>query len=131
MVDSTADVVIIGGGIAGCATAYNLAKLNVNVVLIEKGNIGDEQSGRAWGFVRQQGRDPAEMPMMIACNKIWQGLSQELNSDLEWVQGGNLALAKDGESIQRFEESVAVSKQFGLDTKLLSRDEVRKLIPSL
>ena len=83
------------------------------------------------GFVRQQGRDPVEMPMMIACNKLWQSLSQELSADLEWVQGGNLALAKDEESIQRFEESAGISRQFGLDTRLLSREEVGQLIPAL
>ncbi len=48
-----ADVVIIGGGIAGCATAYYLSKRNAKVILLENGGIADEQSGRAWGFVRR------------------------------------------------------------------------------
>ena len=124
-------VVIIGGGIAGCATAYYLAKRGAKVVLLEKGEVASEQSGRAWGFVRQQGRDPAEIPMMMACNRIWQGLSQELNADLEWVQGGNLALARDQKHLRGLEEWVDTASEFGLDTRLLSRDQVKELIPSI
>ncbi len=72
-----ADVVIIGGGIAGCATAYYLSKRNAKVILLEKGGIADEQSGRAWGFVRQQGRSPAEIPLMLASNRMWSDLSRK------------------------------------------------------
>jgi len=57
----TADVAIIGGGISGCATAYYLSRRGVRVVVLEKGEIGSEQSSRAWGFIRQlrtsSGRD--------------------------------------------------------------------------
>ena len=54
-----ADVVIVGGGIVGCAAAYYLAKRGVSAVVIEKDEIGRAQSGRNWGFIRQQGRDPS------------------------------------------------------------------------
>ena len=59
------DVVIIGGGIIGVSTAYYLAKSGVSVTLVEKGIIAGEQSSRNWGFVRQQGRDPAEIPTIM------------------------------------------------------------------
>ena len=52
-----ADVVIIGGGIVGVCTAWFLARQGVDVVLCEKGHIAGEQSGRNWGWVRQQLRD--------------------------------------------------------------------------
>jgi glycine/D-amino acid oxidase-like deaminating enzyme len=64
-VPAQADVVIVGGGIVGCAAAYYLAKRGVQTVLFEKDEIGRAQSGRNWGFVRQQGRDPLELPMMM------------------------------------------------------------------
>jgi len=60
-----ADVVIIGAGIVGTAAAYYLAKRGQSVVLCEKGRVAGEQSSRNWGFVRQQGRDPAEIPAII------------------------------------------------------------------
>ena len=50
------EVVIIGGGIIGCSTAYFLAREGVSVALFEKGRIAGEQSGLNWGWVRQQGR---------------------------------------------------------------------------
>ena len=64
-IPDAADVVIIGGGIVGVSTAWFLARQGVNVVLCEKGYIAGEQSGRNWGWIRQQGRDIRELPMMI------------------------------------------------------------------
>lgn len=127
--DKQADVVVIGGGIAGSAIAYHLAKRDAKVVLLEKGEIGDEQSGRAWGFVRQQGRSPREIPLMMECNKMWQSLSEELNADIEWVQGGNLAVAYDDERIRQLEEWCKVGQEYGLDVKMLTGQQVHDMIP--
>src|SRR5262245_1773776 len=92
-VERDADVVVIGAGIVGSATAYHLARRGVRVVVVERGAVCGEQSRKNWGFVRQQGRDPAEVPLMMESNRIWRGLGSELGADIEWVQGGNLALA--------------------------------------
>ena len=72
-VPAEADVVIIGGGIVGVSTAWFLARQGVDVVLCEKGHIAGEQSGRNWGWVRVQGRDTREIPMMLESLRIWDG----------------------------------------------------------
>ena len=77
-IPDSADVVIIGGGIIGISTAWHLAKQGINVVVCEKGYIAGEQSGRNWGWVRQQGRDTREMPMIIEAMRIWRGLEEEI-----------------------------------------------------
>ena len=89
----TADAVVIGAGIAGCATAYYLSKKGLNVVVVEKGEVGDEQSSRAWGFVRQQARTARELPLMMAGAIVWQEMERDLGADVEWNQGGSLTLA--------------------------------------
>ena len=94
-VEREADVVVVGGGIVGCATAWHLARRGVRAVVVERGPVFGEQSRKNWGFVRQQGRDPHELPLMMESNRIWRGLERELGADIEWVQGGNLALAAD------------------------------------
>ena len=93
-IPSSADVVIVGGGIVGVSTAYFLARKGVSVALFEKGRIAGEQSGRNWGWVRQQGRSPVELPLMIQSLGIWQGLSAEVGEDLGFRQGGSLYLAE-------------------------------------
>jgi glycine/D-amino acid oxidase-like deaminating enzyme len=131
MMQAQADVIVIGGGIVGSAAAYYLAKRGTRVILVEKGNIADEQSSRAWGFVRMQGRDPAELPLMVASNKLWQGLGEELSADIEWVQGGNLGLAADEARLDQYRDWLPIARDFGLDTRLLSRSEVQHVVPAL
>ncbi len=126
-----ADVAVIGGGIVGLACAYALARRGVKVALFEKGRLGGEQSSRNWGFVRQQGRDPVETPLMAASNRLWQGLEAELEADVEWEQGGNLALAATEADLARYEAAAAVCRRFGIGTELLGREAVARLVPGL
>ena len=89
------DVVIIGGGVVGTATAYFLAERGVKVLLCEKGRIAGEQSSRNWGWVRQQGRDSAELPIMMESNRIWRGLAEDTgDEDVAFTESGCLYLAE-------------------------------------
>jgi len=126
-----ADVVVVGAGIVGCATAYFLARRGVRVVVVERGAVPGEQSRKNWGFVRQQGRDPIELPLVMEANRLWRGLERELGADIEWVQGGNLALAADEQRLARFEEWLPVAREFGLDTHLLRARDLEAVIPGL
>ncbi len=126
-----ADAVIIGAGIQGCAAAYYLAKRGTKVVVLEKARIAGQQSGRAWGFVRAMDRDPAETPLMIEGMKLWPGLEAELGAGLEWRQDGNLFLARDEAELAQFEIGAARDRIFGIDTKVITAQEVSALIPSL
>ena len=128
---SSADVVVIGGGIVGCASAYHLARRGVRVLLLDKGRIGDEQSSRNMGAVRQQARDPVETPLMIECVRLWEGLACELDADIEWVQGGNLGLAATSEELDRFEQAERLGREFGLDCRLLSAAQVKEAVPRM
>ena len=131
MESRSTDVVVVGGGIVGCASAYYLAKQGVSVVVCEKGDVGLEQSSRNWGFVRQQGRDAIELPLMMASNRIWQDLEAELQADLEWIQGGNLVLAYDDKRLEQFEQWLPLSKEHGLETRLLTSQQLRQLVPAV
>ncbi|MDR2163894.1 MAG: FAD-binding oxidoreductase, partial [Clostridiales Family XIII bacterium] len=91
----TADVIIIGAGVVGCAAAYNLAKEGLSVIVLERGEIGAGGSGRNAGGVRQSGRDVRELPLaMYGVEHIWPTLGEELGVDVEYVRDGNLRLGK-------------------------------------
>jgi glycine/D-amino acid oxidase-like deaminating enzyme len=119
------DVVVIGGGIVGVMTAWFLARSGVKVALCEKG----EQSGRNWGWIRKQGRDPAELPMMIEALNIWRGLEAEAGADLGFRETGVLYLANRAKDIAEFEGWMAHARAHDLDSKMLTRTEVAAMLP--
>ncbi len=124
-----ADVVVIGGGIIGVSTAWHLCRGGHRVVLLEKGRLAGEQSSRNWGFVRQQGRDAAEMPLIMESLRIWGRLAEELGTDVGFRRAGTLYLADDEEALARFEAWLEIARAHQLDTRLLGPDEVRSELP--
>ena len=118
------DVAIIGGGIVGCSAAYYLARDGVAVALFEKGRIAGEQSGRNWGWVRQQGRSPVELPLMIESLQLWKQLSVNLGEDTGFRQGGSLYLAESAAHLAELGEWLAVARDHDLDTRLLTPREL-------
>ena len=125
-----ADVVVIGGGVIGVMTAWFLAARGENVVLCEKGRIGAEQSGRNWGWVRKQGRDPAELPIMIEALEIWAGLAEAAGADLGFRRTGILYAANDAAALARYEAWMVHARDHGLDTRMLGPAEIDACIPN-
>jgi len=122
------DVAIVGGGIVGCSAAYYLARRGVSVALFEKGRIAGEQSGRNWGWVRQQGRSPVELPLMMQSLELWKGLRTELDEDLGFQQGGSLYLAEDETQLAGLAPWLDIAREHGLDTRLLHAHELRGIL---
>jgi len=123
-IPDAADVVIIGAGIVGVSTAWFLSKQGVSVALCEKGHIAGEQSSRNWGWIRQQGRDVRELPMMIDSMRIWRGLAEEIGEDLGFTQSGCLFVARKNRQLERYREWLDVAREYDLDTTVLSRKEL-------
>ncbi len=128
-VPSKADVVVIGGGIIGVSTAWFLAKQGVSVAVCEKGHIAGEQSGRNWGWVRQQGRDAREMPMIVESLAIWRQLAQELGEDVGYRQHGILYLAHSDAQLARYAVWAKLAEEFETGTRVIAPKELRQLVP--
>lgn len=122
-----ADVVIIGGGVIGVMTAWHLAGSGLRVVLCEKGRIAGEQSGRNWGWIRQQGRDLAELPIVTESLALWQKLAREIPG-LGFEQRGVMYLGRSPEEIAGYEQWLAGARDFGVDSRMLGPREIGSLI---
>jgi glycine/D-amino acid oxidase-like deaminating enzyme len=123
------DVVVIGGGISGVATAWELARRGTSVALVEKGVIAGEQSSRNWGWCRQQNRDERELPLAIAALKIWDTLRQETGEDLGFRRSGLVYATNSPTDIANWEKWGQMAKGYGVDTRMLNAAETSALLP--
>ncbi|TJZ90721.1 FAD-binding oxidoreductase [Paracoccus gahaiensis] len=124
-----ADVVVIGGGIAGVTTALYLARDGLRVVLCEKGVIAGEQSSRNWGWIRAQGRDEAEIPVMLDARRLWSSLAQELGDQLGLATCGVSFLAPDEAAMARYEGWLDIARAHGLDSRVIGRQALADMLP--
>lgn len=129
----TADVIVVGGGIIGCATAYYLSKKGSSVILLEGSDyIGNGGSSRNGGGVRQSGRDPRELPLvMYGIRNLWPKLSEELEVDCEYHQDGNLRLGKTEKHIKILQGLTERAVKTGLDVRMIDEKEVQRINPYL
>jgi glycine/D-amino acid oxidase-like deaminating enzyme len=100
----------------------------LKVVVCEKGRVAGEQSSRNWGWVRQHGRDRAELPIMMEAAQLWKQIDKETNGRTGLKQGGVCYLASTDEKLEKGIKWLDTAKECQLDTRLLSKAEVDKLI---
>lgn len=129
----TADVIVIGSGVIGCAAAYYMAKKGMSVLVLDQDeSVGNGGSSRNGGGVRQSGRDPRELPLAIyGVENVWPTLSDELGVDVEYHKEGNLRLGKTETHKQILTGLTEKAVACGLNVRMIDAEEVRKINPYL
>lgn len=127
----TADVVVIGGGINGCTTAYALASRGVKrVVLVEKGHIASGPTGRSSGIVRQHYSHETLAAMARDSVRVWADFANRIGGDAGFVPCG-VVFAAGQRAADSVKATVAMQQRIGIDARLLSVDEMKALEPEL
>lgn len=123
------DVVVIGAGIIGTCTAYELASKGVSVALLEKGVVAGEQSSRNWGWVRQQNRDLHELPLAMFSLRRWDELGAEIGRDLGFRRTGILYCSRDEAEIARWQRWGKSAREIGFSSDVLTAKEAKERSP--
>ncbi len=122
------DVVIIGAGIAGISAAWFLIKSGLRVCVCEKGIVAGEQSSRNWGWCRQQGRDKAELPIVMESLRRWQEIASELDTDIGFRREGSLYLCENDTEMAKHDRFMSFAPDYGLETRRLNREQLEALV---
>ncbi|PWB75755.1 MAG: FAD-binding oxidoreductase [Anaerolineales bacterium] len=130
-IPNTADIVIIGGGVMGASAAYHLAmRGSKNIVLLEKEEFfGTGATGRCAGGVRYQFSTAINVKLSLASLPMIERFKEEIGQDVNYRQCGYLLVATDEKDAATFRHNVELQNSLGVETQLLSGDEVRERLP--
>jgi heterotetrameric sarcosine oxidase beta subunit len=127
------DIVIVGGGGHGLATAYYLAKRHgiKRIALIEKGWLGGGNTGRNTTVIRSNYFYPESTALYDLSVKLYEGLSKELNYNVMFSQRGMMILNHSEHDSELAARAVNAMRLNGVDAEMLDRDQIRKKAPLL
>ena len=126
------DVVIVGAGIIGCSTAFELSKSGLRIEVIEKHQPGAMGSGWTLAGVRQSGRHYAEIPLAKYSVNKWSCLNEILDHKTNYKQEGNLRLARNTAEDKIIQNLVKEQKKNGLEIEYLKNTkEISEICPSI
>lgn len=130
-IPTTADIVIIGGGVMGASAAYHLAKCGMkNIVLLEKEEFfGMGATGRCAGGVRYQFSTEINIKLSLASLPMLEHFAEETGQDINYRQCGYLLIATNEKDAITFRHNVELQNRLGVQTQLLNGDEVRARLP--
>lgn len=114
------EVLIIGGGIIGVSAALTLIERGIPVTLCEKGEIAGEQSSRNWGWCRQQGRDPRELPLIVESLRRWSEMNERVGEDTGFRRCGTLYLAENEDDLEKKALWLDFAAPFPIDAQVIS-----------
>lgn len=129
MLPHSADVVVIGGGVAGITAAYHLAKKGHSVAVVEKGYVAGEQSSRNWGWCRQQNRDLRELPLAQRALEMWKGLNEELGADTGFRHTGLVYLTTKQSDLDAWSNWIDKAREMQMHSRVLSAAEAKEMSP--
>lgn len=131
---NSADVVIIGGGISGCAIAYNLAMQGMkNVVVIEKEYICSGSTGRCGAGVRMQWGTVMNCTIAKKSIEFFENANEilEYDDDVEFKQSGYLLVASTDKEMEQFKKNIKLQHELSIPSKLLTVQEAKEIVPYL
>jgi glycine/D-amino acid oxidase-like deaminating enzyme len=125
----SADVVVIGGGIAGISAAYALARKGHSVAVVEKGYVAGEQSSRNWGWCRQQNRDLRELPLAMRAVEMWNGLNDELGAETGFRRTGLIYVTTKQSDLDAWTRWGEGAREMQMHSRALSAAEAKAMTP--
>ena len=127
---SSADCVIVGGGVVGCSLAYHLAKDGVRPLLLERNQLGSGSTSKAAGGVRQQFSTEVNVRVGMMSRRMLERFDEEIGVSPDFRQIGYLFLATSDDEAAQFARNVEMQQRCGLDdVRLLSVAEALELVP--
>ena len=118
-------MVIVGGGVIGTSAAFHLAEAGVDVVLIERGQLGSGSTCKAAGGVRTQFSDVLNIEIAKRSMAAFLDFGRRPSWEIELKQVGYLFILTRESDVEEFEQSVALQNACGLDSVMLTRDQAR------
>lgn len=126
----TVDVAIIGGGIMGCSTAFQLAKRGVRVAVIEKSTIGAGPTGQSSAIIRQHYSNELTARMALYGLRVFQNFAEEVGGECGFAPVGFLALVAAADTAG-LEANIALQQAVGIQTEIISAEKLSALMPGL